>query len=72
MERDEIAKGDDGKDTTKKKFWVKILAAGTGTAAKEAATLNRELTPWAYAVPDFKANIFKTRIADVIEPEKNS
>jgi hypothetical protein len=72
LERDEIAKDDSGKDATKKKFWVKILASGTGKAAKEAAELNKRLAPWAYAVPDFKANTFKTRLADLTEPEKSS
>jgi len=72
VERDEIAK-DSGKDVAKKKYWVKILASGTGAAAmKEATALNRRLVPWAFAVPDYKANTFKTRIGDLLEPEKSS
>jgi hypothetical protein len=71
IERDEIAK-DNGKDVTKKKYWVKILAIGTGKAAPEASALNRRLLPWAFAVPEFKATNFKTRIGDLLEPEKNS
>ena len=33
---------------------------------------NIRVAAWAYAVPDFKANTFKTRIGDLIEPEKSS
>ncbi len=72
IERDEVAKDDSGKATTKKKYWVKLVASGTGKAAEEAAKLNKRVAAWAYAVPDFKANTFKTRIADLIEPEKSS
>jgi len=70
--RDETAKDDSGKATTKQKYWVKLVASGTGSAAKEAARLNRRVAAWAYAVPDFKANTFKTRIGDLLEPEKSS
>jgi hypothetical protein len=70
--RDETTKDDSGKATTKTKYWVKLIAAGTGSAAKAAAKLNQRVAAWAYAVPDFKANTFKTRIGDLIEPEKSS
>jgi hypothetical protein len=72
IERDEIAKDDSGKDVTKKKYWVKLLASGTGTGAAEATALNKHVAAWAYAVQDFKANVLKTRIADLVEPEKGS
>lgn len=72
IERDELSKDDAGKEVTKKKYWVKLIASGTGTAAREAAELNKHVAAWAYAVPDFKANAFKTRIADLTEPQKNS
>lgn len=72
IERDEVAKDDSGKANTKKKYWVKLVASGTGKAAKEAAKLNQRVAAWAYAVPDFKANTLKTRIGDLIEPEKSS
>lgn len=72
IERDELSKDDSGKPVTKKKYWVKLIAAGTGKAAKEAAELNKRVAPWAYSVPDYKANTFKTRIADLLEPEKSS
>jgi hypothetical protein len=72
IERDELAKDDSGKSVTKKKYWVKLLASGAGTAAKAAAAINKRVAAWAYAVPDYKANAFKTRIADLTEPEKGS
>lgn len=72
IERDELSKDDSGKENTKKKYWVKLVASGTGTAAKQAADINKHVAAWAYAVPDFKANTFKTRIADLLEPEKSS
>jgi hypothetical protein len=72
IERDELAKDDSGKDITKKKYWVKLIAAGTGKAAKEASEVNKRVAAWAYAVPDFKANALKSRLADLLEPEKGS
>jgi hypothetical protein len=72
IERDQIAKDDGGKDVTKKKYWAKLLASGTGAAAKEAAVINKRVAAWVYAVPDYKANTLKTRIADLVEPEKSS
>ena len=71
IERDELAKDDSGKDVTKKKYWVKLIATGAGKGAKEAAEFNKRVAAWAYAVPDYKANAFKTRLADLIEPEKS-
>lgn len=72
IERDELSKDESGKAVTKKKYWVKLIASGTGKGAKEAADLNKRVAAWAYAVPDYKANTFKTRIADLVEPEKSS
>jgi hypothetical protein len=72
IERDAMAKDEGGKPVTKKKYWVKLLASGTGKAAKAAADLNKRVTAWAYAIPDYKANDFKTRIADLLEPGKSS
>ncbi|HXE17272.1 MAG TPA: DUF4340 domain-containing protein [Stellaceae bacterium] len=72
IERDELTKDDSGKDVTKKKYWVKLIASGTGQGAKDAAELNKRVAAWAYAVPDYKANTFKTRLADLIEPAKSS
>jgi hypothetical protein len=70
MEQDDPTKKADDKD--KKKYWIRIEAAGTGDAAKEADALNKRVGGWVYAVPDFKANTFKTKLTDLIEPEKSS
>jgi hypothetical protein len=56
----------------KQKHWVKITASGAGDAAKEADALNKKLGGWVYAVPDFKATTFATKLSDLIEPEKQS
>lgn len=72
MEHDQMTKDDSGKSTTTKKYWVKLYAIGTGAAAKKAAALNRRVAAWTYAVPDFKANTFKTRLGDLLAPEKGS
>lgn len=71
IEHDEVTKNN-GKTTTKKKYWVKIKASGTGKAAKEAATLNKRVGNWVYAIPDFKASTFNTKLSDLIEPVKKS
>lgn len=72
IERDELTKDDSGKDVTKKKYWVKLIATGAGKGAKDAAEFNKRVAAWAYAVPDYKANAFKTRLADLTEPAKSS
>jgi hypothetical protein len=72
IERDDLSKDDSGKPVTKKKYWVKLVASGTGKAAAAAAKLNRRVAAWAYAIPDYKANSFKTRLADLLGPDKSS
>jgi hypothetical protein len=56
----------DGKD------WVRIEASGTGDAEKAAAELNSRLGHWVYAIPDYKAKALRTKLADVVEPQKPS
>jgi hypothetical protein len=70
MEQDDSTKKPDDKD--KKKYWVKIDATGTGDTAKEAEALNKKLSGWVFAIPEFKANTFNTKLSDLIEPEKSS
>jgi Domain of unknown function (DUF4340) len=72
IEHDKVTKDQDGKTTVTKKYWVKLLAAGTGKAATEADALNRKVAAWAYAVPDFKAADFRTKLSDLLEPAKSS
>ncbi|HUH82996.1 MAG TPA: DUF4340 domain-containing protein [Stellaceae bacterium] len=54
------------------KSWIHLEASGTGDAAKKADTLNLKLKPWAYAIPDYKAKILRTKLADVIAVPKPS
>ena len=54
------------------KAWAKIEASGTGEAEKAAAELNARLSPWAYALPDYKAKALRTKLADVVAPPKGS
>ena len=73
MDKDEPPKPDaKPEDKPKKKHWVKIAAAGTGDAAKAADAFNKKFAPWVYAIPDFKANVFGTKLSDLTEPEKQS
>jgi hypothetical protein len=52
--------------------WLRLAAAGTGEAEKEAKEITDKVSPWAYAVAPYKANPLKTKLADLIEPPKSS
>ena len=52
--------------------WIVMAASGTGTAAAEASALNARFGRWAYAIPADRAKLLRTRLADVLEPEKGS
>ena len=54
------------------KTWAKIEASGSGDGEKPAAELNAKLSPWVYALPDFKAKALKTKLADLLAPPKGS
>lgn len=56
----------DGKD------WARIVASGTGDAAKQAADLNAKLGPWIYAIESYKAKAMETKLDDVVETPKGS
>ncbi|MBI1779534.1 MAG: DUF4340 domain-containing protein [Proteobacteria bacterium] len=47
-------------------------AAPADTAKDEAAALNEKLRPWAYKLPEWKANFFKRKMDDLIEAAKQS
>ncbi|HVC51860.1 MAG TPA: DUF4340 domain-containing protein [Stellaceae bacterium] len=55
----------DGKD------WIAIEAdsAGKGTAA-ESKAINARVGHWAYAIPPYKAKMLRTRLEDMLVPEK--
>ncbi|HXP12444.1 MAG TPA: DUF4340 domain-containing protein [Stellaceae bacterium] len=52
--------------------WARITAAGSGDASARARELNARTAPWVYALPAFKANLLKTRLADLLAPAKPS
>ena len=52
--------------------WVAISAAGSGSAEAEAKKIEDKVSHWTYAIPAYKANLLKTKLADLIEPPKGS
>jgi Domain of unknown function (DUF4340) len=54
------------------KSWARFEASGTGDGDKPAAELNAKLSPWVYALPDYKAKALKTKLADLVAPPKSS
>ena len=52
--------------------WVTIEAAGSGAAEKEAAAITARVGRWAYAIPAARAKLLRTRLADLLVPEKGS
>jgi hypothetical protein len=55
-----------------KKDWVAISAAGSGAGEAEAKKLDDKVARWTYEIPAYKANLLKTKLADLIEPAKGS
>ena len=52
--------------------WVAISATGSGASEAEAKKLEDNVTRWTYEIPAYKANLLKTKLADLIEPAKGS
>jgi Domain of unknown function (DUF4340) len=52
--------------------WIAISAAGSGTAEAEAKKLTERVARWTYAIPGYKANLLRTKLADLLEPAKGS
>src|SRR5882672_8210897 len=52
--------------------WLAISASGTGAAEAEAKKLEEKVSRWTYAIPAYKANLVKTKLADLLEPAKGS
>jgi len=55
-----------------KTSWVAISATGTGTTEAEAKKIDEKVSRWTYAIPGYKANLIKTKLADLLEPAKGS
>ena|SRR5271167_2136169 len=52
--------------------WVAISAIGAGPAEAEAKNIEDKVSHWTYAIPAYKANLLKTKLADLVEPAKGS
>jgi hypothetical protein len=52
--------------------WVAISASGSGNAEAEAKKIDEKISAWTYAIPAYKANLLKTKLADLLEPAKGS
>src|SRR5437763_8462964 len=48
--------------------WVAIAATGSGSAEAEAKKIEDKVSHWTYAIPAHKANLLKTKLADLVEP----
>jgi hypothetical protein len=52
--------------------WIAISAAGSGSAEADAKKIEDKVSDWTYAIPAYKANLVKTKLADLVEPAKGS
>jgi hypothetical protein len=52
--------------------WIAISAAGSGSAQANAKKIEDKVSHWTYAIPAYKANLLKTKLADLVEPAKGS
>jgi hypothetical protein len=55
-----------------KTSWIAISATGSGSAEAEAKKIDDKVSHWTYAIPAYKANLLKSKLADLIEPAKGS
>jgi hypothetical protein len=53
-----------------KSNWIAISTTGSGAA--EAKKIDDKVSHWTYAIPAYKANLLKTKLADLVEPPKGS
>jgi Domain of unknown function (DUF4340) len=52
--------------------WIAVAATGAGKAAGEAKEIEARVSGWSYAIPSYKAAMIRTKLADLIEPQKGS
>ncbi len=52
--------------------WARIKASGTGAAEAQAKEINDRLTPWVFALPNYKARSMKAKLQDLLESPKGS
>ena len=55
-----------------KTSWARFTATGSGESSAPAQALNARAASWVYALPAFKANLLKARLADLLAPAKSS
>lgn len=55
-----------------KTSWIRISAHGTAAATARAQAINAETHGWLFTFPEYETNLFKTILADLIEPAKSS
>lgn len=55
-----------------KKSWATVAAAGSGKAAADAKRIEQRVAGWVYAIPEYKAKMMETKLADLVEPAKGS
>jgi hypothetical protein len=48
--------------------WLALDTAASGPAEAESKDINARVMHWTYAIPLYKANMLRTRLADLIEP----
>jgi hypothetical protein len=51
--------------------WIAITANGSGKAAEEAKKITARASQWRYAIPSYKAGLFTTTLAQLLEPPKS-
>ena len=52
--------------------WVTISATGKESVEPEAKAIDARTAHWTYAIPADRAKLLRTRLADLVEPEKGS
>jgi Domain of unknown function (DUF4340) len=52
--------------------WVTISATGRDSVEPEAKAIDAKVAHWTYAIPADRAKLLRTRLADLVEPEKGS
>ncbi|HUC10761.1 MAG TPA: DUF4340 domain-containing protein [Stellaceae bacterium] len=54
------------------KSWITLAATSSGKAAAAAKKLDSRVSPWVYAIPDYKARMIETKLADLLAAPKGS
>ena len=52
--------------------WIAVAAEGHGKAAATAKAIDKRLAAWSFAIPTDRAQLLRTRLADLLAPPKGS